>query len=238
MNNRNSNILMYLFSAIAGAFFIGCFLSSCGKGSGILPAGSNIQYQVVNLSPDITPVDLYINFVKRNTSVSFFYPNPSGYFSLTTIDTPFQIRRSIDPGVSVFSLDTVLKNNVRYTLFVTGYFANRSIIPILTVDTSALPTVGRGKVRFVNTSPGSGGLDVSANGTIAFTNAIYPSVSKFKELPAGNYDFKVFATGSTNPIFDFPGVTVQDGKIYTMYTRGIVGRIDSAAFGLGVINNN
>jgi hypothetical protein len=138
----------------------------------------------------------------------------------------------------VFSMDTVLKNNVRYTLFVTGYFANKSIIPILTVDTSSLPTVGRGKIRFVNASPGSGGLDITANGTIAFANSTYPKVSKFTELPAGNYDFKVFPNGSTNLILDFPGITVQDGKIYTMYTHGIVGRVDSAAFGLGVINNN
>ena len=242
MNNKNSSVLGYLILGITGIFFISCLTSSCGKAVSTVPAGSNILYQVVNLSPDLLPVDLYINFNKVNTSGSFAYPNPSGYFALTLIDTPFQIRSStlLASTTNIFSIDTILKNNVSYTLFITGQLASagtpNAVSYILTRDTSALPTVGRGKIRFINASPGSGGLDITANNTLAFSNQAYKSVSKFIELPAGNYDFKIMPTGVIQTILaDLPGVTVQDGKIYTLYSYGIVGRIDSAAFNEAVI---
>jgi len=231
--------LAYVFVGIIGAFFIGCFVSSCGKGNTILPQASNLQYQVINLSPDLLPVDLYIDVTKKNNT-SFTYPNPSGYFSLTSIDTPFQIRASSTTvsTTNILSIDTLLKNNIKYTLFITGFRANNSITYMLTRDSSSLATAGRGKVRFVNASPGLP-FDVTANGTLAFGNQAYKNVSKFKEFPAGNYDFKVSPVGaSTTILADFPNMTVQDGKLYTLYCRGIAGRVDSAAFGLGVLNNN
>ncbi len=239
MNKKNSNVFVYLLLGIGGIFFISCFISSCGKTT-VLPAASNILYQVVNLSPDLLPVNLLIDNNNKNSS-PYTYPNPSGYFALTSIDTPFQIRSSsvLVSTTNFVSSDTLLKNNLRYTLFITGLRANNSVTSILTVDTASAVTAGRGKIRFVNASPGSGGIDITANSTYAFTNRLYLGVSKFIELPAGNYDFKAYPTGNTTTLLsDLPGITVQDGKIYTLYCRGIVARTDSAAFGLAVIPNN
>jgi hypothetical protein len=241
MSKKDSNIFISLTLSGICFFFIFCFISSCGKGKTVLPVTSNTLYQVINLSPDLLPVDLYIDLTKRNSS-SFTYPNPSGYFSLASIDTPFQIRSSsvtVSTG-NIIAIDTpLLKSNVKYTLFITGLRSNNSIKYMLTIDTSATPTVGRGKVRFVNASPGSTPFDVTANSTLAFGNQPYRNVSKFIELPAGTYDFKIMLTGSSaNVISDLPGVTVQDGKLYTLYCRGIVGRTDSAAFGMSVLTHN
>lgn len=238
-NNKNSGILGYLFLGAAGIFLIGCLVSSCGKGNLILPAASNIQYQILNLSPDLLPVDLFIDAAKKNTT-SFSYPNPSGYFSLISVDTPFQIRPSstVASSINILSIDTLLKNNLKYTLFITGLKANSSITYMLTRDTAVIPTAGRGKVRFVNASPGSNPFDITANGTLAFGNQAYKNVSKFIELPAGNYDFKAYPHSNTTTILsDLPGITVQDGKLYTLYCKGIVGRTDSAAYGLAILNN-
>jgi hypothetical protein len=239
-NNKNSGIWGYLFLGAAGIFLIGCLVSSCGKGNLILPPASNIQYQVLNLSPDLLPVDLYIDATKEN-AVSFNYPYPSGYFSLTSVDTPFQIRASstVASSVNILSIDTLLKNNLKYTLFITGLKANSSITYMLTRDSAVIPTAGRGKVRFVNASPGSNPFDITANGTLAFNNEAFTNVSKFIELPAGNYDFKASPHGNTTTIFsDLPSITIMDGKLYTLYCKGIVGRTDSAAYGLSILNNN
>jgi hypothetical protein len=241
-SNKYSNILVYLFVGIAGILYIP-FVSSCGKGPVLIPA-SNTLYQVLNLSPDLLPVDLYIDLQKKN-STSFTYPNPSGYFALTSLDIPFQIRPASTTVStnSLLSIKDTLHNNVRYTLFITGLKNNvrpqDSVSYILTADTATITTVGRGKVRFVNASPGANMFDITANGTLAFSNQAYKSVSKFIELPPGNYDFKIYPTGlPTNVLSDLTPVTVQDGKIYTLYCRGIVGRTDSAAYGLAILNNN
>ncbi|HEY0244506.1 MAG TPA: DUF4397 domain-containing protein, partial [Mucilaginibacter sp.] len=228
--------------SMAGVLFIS-FISSCGKGAILLPA-SNTLYQVINLSPDLLPVDLYIDRTKKNTT-PFIYANPSGYFALTSLDPPFQIRSAsiLASTDNLISIPDTLHNNVRYTLFITGLRnavrAQDTVSYILTTDTAAITTVGRGKVRFVNASPGATMFDVTANGTLAFSNIPYKKVSPFIELPPGNYDFKAYPNGSpTNILSDLTPVTVQDGKIYTLYCRGVVGRTDSAAYTLAILNNN
>jgi len=238
MQKKQSNILPYILLSVAVIFFMGCLMSSCGK-STVLPAPSNTQYQVINLSPDLLPVDLYIDNTKNN-SVSYSYPFPSGYFALTSIDTPFQIRSSsvVISTNNILSIDTVLKNNLKYTLFITGLRnSNPSIIGyILTKDSSSLAKPGRGKIRFINASPGAPPISLTANGTTAFLNNPYGIVTKFIELPAGIYDFQ--AITPTNVLKDVPNITVQDGKLYTLYSYGIIGRTDSAAFSVGILNNN
>ena len=221
------------------AAMVASFIASCGKSNNVLPAGSNIQFQVVNLSTDLQPIDLYINTTKRNPT-PYSYPTPSGYFTLASIDTPFRIRSAAtsQSSVNILSIDSVLKNNLKYTLFITGFKSKNSIDYIFTKDTASISTGGRGKVRFVNATAGTDVFNITANGTTVFTNQSYKNVSKFVEMPAGNYDFKIYSTtSSTTVLSDLPNVTVQDGKLYTLYCRGIVGRTDTAAFGMGVLNN-
>jgi hypothetical protein len=238
-NNNGLSVFLSLFIAV---FLIAPFISSCGKTGSVSPSALNIQYQIINLSPDLGSVDLYIKYKKVNAS-SYFYPTASGYFYLTAIDTPLQIR----PGASLisgtvvstanlFNLDYILKPNLKYTLFITGFAKADSALFI--TDTAALPTIGRGKVRFLNASLNSLGLDVVANGTSAFLNQQYLKISPFKELPAGNYDFQIFPKNSRDTVLrDIQNVTIQDGRLYTIYTYGLPGRTDSLAFGSGVITN-
>jgi hypothetical protein len=229
--------IAWLFAGFAGLLLASGMLS-CGKTNNVIPVGANIQFQVVNLSPDLRPINLWVHFVKRN--IAYSYPTPSGYFSMASVDTPLQIRSALATvsTSNLISLDTILRANTKYTLFVTGLRADSTVTGIFTIDTSSASTPGRGKVRFVNASPRSPGLDVTANGTPAFTNQIYKSVSKFIEMAPGSYVFKITPAGvPANVLKTLPLLSVQDGKLYTIYSYGIVGQVDSAAFGAGVIAN-
>jgi hypothetical protein len=226
-----------LFACFAGLLILSAILS-CGKTDNVIPVGSNTQFQVVNLSPDLRPINLWIGIVKRN--VAYSYPVPSGYFTMGSIDTPFQIRSALTTvsTVNLVSLNTVLKANTKYTWFITGLRADSSITGIFTIDTSLTSTPGRGKIRFVNASPRSPDLDVIANGTTAFTKRVYKSVSNFIELAPGSYDIKITPTGvPANVLKTIPRVSIQDGKLYTIYAHGVVGRVDSAVFNAGVLAN-
>ncbi|PJJ80170.1 DUF4397 domain-containing protein [Mucilaginibacter auburnensis] len=228
--------LTWVFIAFAG-FLITAGTLSCSNTNNVLPVGANTQFQIVNLSPDLRPINLYVRFVKRN--VAYSYPTPSGYFGMTSIDTPLQIRSALASvsTANLISIDTILKANTKYTLFVTGLRADSSITGIFTVDTGS-NTPGRGKVRFVNASPGAVGLDVKANGTAAFANQEYKKVSKFIEMAPGSYDFVITPTGApANILRTLQKVSIQDGKLYTIYAHGIAGRRDSAAFNAGVLIN-
>lgn len=240
-NNRRLSIFLSLFGM---ALLIIPFVSSCGKGSKSNAAALNIQYQIVNLNSGIGSVDLYVNYIKINSS-SYFYPTSSGYFFLSSIQPPFQIRPgtslipgTVAPSSNILSLDSVLKPNLKYTLMIMGVNSTDSLYYNFTADTSSTPKQGRGKVRFVNASPRTtAGLSVTANDTSLFSAIAFTKFSGFKELVAGTYDFKIFAPGSTTVLKDIPNVTIQDGRIYTLYSYGVANRTDSLAFGSGFITN-
>jgi hypothetical protein len=112
---------------------------------------------------------------------------------------------------------------------------------MLLLDTATIPPLGRGLVRFVHCSPTSAPLDLRANGTLAtqWTKIPFDSVSKYVQLPVGNYNFTInLNTSPDNVQFQLSNVTIQDGRAYTIYTQGIVGRTDSVAFGAAILTNN
>jgi hypothetical protein len=239
MTFKNSNnIFIGLFLFIAGVLIIP-MVSSCGKSGAASPTGLNVQYRILNLSPDLSPVNLFIDFNQVNTS-PFVFTVDHGYFYVPSLDTPYQIRSALVAGTQLFSRYDVLKSGLKYTLFITGNESDGSIKQILTIDTASLPAIGRGKVRFVNASPtATGGLDLFANGTGTkdFSNVVYTKSSKFVELPAGNYDFQINATGSSGVLKDLPGIIIQDGRLYTLYAFGYTTRADTAAFSAAVLTN-
>jgi len=240
MINRNNTLLGILFSFIAGIFFVP-FISSCGKGGAASNVGLNTQLEILNLSPNVHPVNLYVGYLIQNSSALYSYPYPSGYFYLNSIDTPIQIRSSLSTTVNLISVGTPLLSNHKYSLFITGLTTGDSTVTsILTLDdTVTIPKVGFGKIRFINASVLSPPIDVIANGTSAFPDTKYLQVTPYIQLPAGNYAFQMNPTGSPGTILttNLAQTTIQDGRLYTLYTYGVVGRVDSAAFGAGVLTN-
>ncbi|MEO6150845.1 MAG: DUF4397 domain-containing protein [Mucilaginibacter sp.] len=241
--NNKSKILLSLSLFTAGLMLLPLLFSSCGKTGNINPVEAKIEYQVLNLSYDILPVNLYIDFLRQNTS-PFNYPTASGYFSLNTIDTPFQIR-SANTGsvVNLLTIDsTKLSRRTRYSLFITGSRVSNTLAYIFTVDTSTVPRVGRGKLRFVNAAlpvGGTGsGLDLTANGTEAFVAQKYKEVSEYIELSAGLYNLRIGPTADkSKTLAELKRTAIEDGKLYTIYTYGLAGRTDTAAFGAAILTN-
>jgi len=216
-------------------------LVSCSKTDTTTPTNSDIQLQVMNLSPDSYPVGLYQNNL-RITGTNYSYNTPPAYFYLNSTAYPLQLRITRGDTLLVYNNDSLkFNNNTRYSLFFIGLFADSTLHPLITVDdTALLPPIGKGgKIRFVNASPRSTGLDIWANGSLAIQNTGFGKVSNYITLPAGNYSFRAYATGATaNSLSTLDRITVQDGRLYTLYSRGMVGRTDSASFGLVVVANN
>lgn len=226
-------MLSVLFLLLAGVMIVP-MISSCGKDSPASPTGLNTQLNIINVSPDRFPVDFYINLRKQNKA-SYIYSIPSGYFYLASQDVPIQLRTQLNQ--IIFSKDTALSINCKYTVFVTGLVAEKTNTTIFVTDTDTAPTLGRTKVRFINASAKAVNLDVYANGTLAYPNSGFVSVSKYLEIPAGIYDFKICPVGSKAVLYNLPNTTVQEGRLYTLYTRGVVGRTDSAAFVASLLTN-
>jgi hypothetical protein len=230
----NKNIYKFLL-----LFFIP-LVYACGK-TAVSKANLNIQYEIINLSPDLGTVNLFIDYLQVNKTPFKFNANQSlnqGYFYVPSTDTPYQIRSAVGSLSPLFSRDDILKTGAKYSLFIIGDVANNTVQQILTVDTATSPKIGSGKIRFLNVSPTeSGGLDVSINGYTIFPNVVYKKFSDYKEVPVGNYQVKINETGLTSFLQGPPNITVQDGKLYTIYSYGYSNRTDSATFNAAIITN-
>jgi len=239
---NKSGLLISLF--MVGIFLLP-FISSCGKGANANASGLNTQLQIVDLSPDAQPLNLYLNSIKESTN-QYTYPNNSGYFFLSSLIPPLDLRTATVSAINVLRVDSVLRPNAKYTLFVTGYrFGTDSTMSVsrsmLSLDTATVPPHGLAIVRFAHTSPSSPNLDLRANDstTKVLQDVKFNTITKYVKLPAGNYNFTISAHATPTKVeTSLLNVTVQDGRAYTIYTQGIVGRTDSVAFGANVLTNN
>jgi hypothetical protein len=235
---KKVSVFLFLFIT---AVFVVPFIASCGKGGQASAVGLNTQLEILNLSPDLQPVNLYIDFIQQGTN-AYSYPFGSGYFFLNSIDTPLQIRSSARTTTNLITINPVFAANHKYSLFITGLYSNGTDTSIFTYDdTASTPAVGFGKIRFVNASLPAENLNVLANGTIAFNSIPYIHVSKYVQLPAGDYNFQLVATSAPGFVLSTPNLpqttTIQDGRLYTLYSYGIVGHTDTSAFGATLITN-
>ncbi|MFD0792375.1 DUF4397 domain-containing protein [Mucilaginibacter litoreus] len=239
VNKYHNGVLFYLLLLVMGVMIIPV-LASCSKDS-ISSSGLNARLQIVNLSPDIQPVNLLAKYVRVSTN-TYTYPNASGYFLLNTVNVPFQIRNvqsatDLNP-TNLVTIEDTIRPRVPYTLFITGLKADSSLTSVLTVDTGAIPAIGRGKVRLVNGMPGSSGLRITFNDTVAFKNVAYKSVTDYIEVTAGSYNINITAANApTTVLTSIPNYNILDGKLYTIYAYGLSNRADSARYGSGIILN-
>ncbi|MBU2585143.1 MAG: DUF4397 domain-containing protein, partial [Bacteroidetes bacterium] len=86
--------------------------------------------------------------------------------------------------------------------------------------TPTTPSLGSGaKIRFLNASVGSPGLDLLINNRKVLSNHTYKLVSYFIDLKPGAHEFKIRGTGSTTDILK-DTLTVDSGKAYTLQLVG------------------
>src|SRR5258708_2839057 len=96
---------------VSAVFWFASMLSSCGKGANVSTASLNIKYEILNLSPDVLPIDLYIKFLKTNNT-PFRYSINQGYFVVPYTDTPYLIRSDrINGGPAILSRSDLLTRN-------------------------------------------------------------------------------------------------------------------------------
>jgi hypothetical protein len=243
VSKKNNTVTGIIILFMMGVFFTP-YLSSCGKGGQATNVGLNTQLQVLNLSPDVHPINLYMQYIKQNVSPYYYptFPPTSSYFYLNDIDTPLQIRSALTTTTNLVSISTPgFASNHKYTLFITGQVIDSTITSFLTKDdTASTPPVGFGKIRFINLAlPKTAALNVLANGTPAVPSLKFNSLSPYILLPAGNYTFQVSTTAAplTFLTTSLGTTTIQDGRLYTFYSYGIVGRTDTSAFNSGVLIN-
>lgn len=232
------NYALTRMSSLILAFSVLVF-SACKKDKD--PGKANVM--VVHASPDAPGVDLLVDNVKINSSALTF-PNNTGYVSVNEGTRNIKVNAA-GTSTSVINADVPFTANKNYSVF--AYKAVAQIGAIVVEDNLATPAVGKAHIRFFHLSPDAPGVDVGVlNGstfTPVFSNRSFETQTSaaanaaFTPVDAGTYTFQVRVAGTATAALTIPGVTLEAGKIYTVFARGFLSGTGDQALNAQVIVN-
>lgn len=153
------------------------------------------------------------------------------YTVVTPGQTTFTARISalVDKDLPITTVSSTIQSGKSYSVYMSGFyntvtkqadgFVVEDVIPNTFDYTQAL-------VRFVNASPNSSPMQLTARNTVTATDAVvggtiaYQSAGAFVAIPAGSYDLTTRNAGSTTAAITRTAVSFLAGRIYTVTARG------------------
>jgi len=228
-DTMNFKLAIILFiAALAG-------IASCKNNDDVFPnAPLSGRFKIVNASSN--NINYFLNGTRLNNGGAL---GPGG--SILYIPTQLGLQNfsfKLDGSpVVLFNWpqvmkDTVNKQRVNYTLFVTGTTADNAF---LTTDILVSDTSGA-KLGFVNAAPDAGNLDIAVNGTLKFTSVPIKTQKAFLTIPAGNSKIDVYKAGTKTLLKD-TSLSMSANDVYTLYSYGKPDATGNSKFNVGLTLN-
>jgi len=217
------------------AIFAVVALAGCGKSNRNPSAPTDTgQVMVVHAAPDAPAVDVLLDGNMLSNNLAF--PNHTSYMSVAsgTHDV-----KAVATGTSTTVVDASVPvtTGTSYTLFANGTAANLGVLT-LTDDLTA-PPAGKANVRFVHLSPNAPTVDVAiVGGAILFPNESFRQSTSFTAVDPGSVNMELRGVGTATVVLAVPNVTLEPGKIYTLFVTGLVGGTGQDALSVHTIVHN
>ncbi|QQS30125.1 MAG: DUF4397 domain-containing protein [Sphingobacteriales bacterium] len=197
------------------------------------------RVMVIHASPDAPGVDVLVDDTKVN-STPLTFPNNSAYLDVMPGVRNVKVNvAGSNPVVTALNFNTPnLEAGKSYSAFAGNAVAN--IEPILFSDDLTVPAQGKAHVRFIHLSPDAPAVDiaVAGGGAVVFSNVAFKESSTFSPLDAGSYNLEVRVAGTQTVALTLPAITLEAGKIYTVFAKGFLAGTDAQALGAQIIVNN
>lgn len=228
----------FKYKAIAAALVLSLGLFSCSKldrdYEPIQVSGLNI----IQASPTLELLDVYVDNTRANGSVDFEFGDKIGYLSAYSGIRTFNVTKK-NNLTSLKSLQHTLKPQIGYSLFVANTLENIEFL--ILEDDLTKPATGKATIRFVNLSPDGGALSLNVGGaaTDLVTNKAFKEYSNFEAVDAAEsttLNIKNATSGTTET--SITNVKLEDGKIYTVYAKGLKANNDDTGFSAKIFTHS
>jgi len=188
--------------------------------------------RVVNASPSLPVLDLYINAGHGDASHTgdtpfingVVYRNVSEYTDLQAGTYDIAVRPTLSSTIAYTATGVVLNESTIYSLYVAGLSSGQPALQVV-AHADAVPGV---QFRFAHGIAGLGAVDVLLDGTAVLTNSTPFSTTGYLPLDAGTYALKVTPAGATSPVYVNTSVDLSAGADYTFLTAGTAGSVQSS----------
>jgi len=198
------------------------------------PATVNPKTTVTHASPNAPNVDILVGETIVATDVPYL-----GTLPYTTLNAGNNRIRVNVTGTSTTVIDATLSfaEGANYSIFAVDSVNKISAIRV--DDDLTPPASGNSHVRFIHLSPNAPAVDIAVTGgPVLFPDYTFKEFSNFTPVTAGTYNLEVRLAGTTTVVLSLPNITLENGKIYTVYARGFVGASGTQQLGASIIANN
>ncbi len=225
------NVILFLTVSLFAAFSF----TACSDDDPVTPDPTpTAKVMVVHASPDAPGVDLLVDNVIAGSNLTF--PNSTGYLEVEAGTRNVKVNVT-GTQTTVIGADLNIAANISYSTFAVNTVAN--LEPLIFIDNLAAPASGKAHVRFIHLSPDAPAVDISlTDGTVIFSNVAFKGSVDFTPLDAGTYPLQVRVAGTSTVALELGSITLQAGKIYTVFARGLLNGSGDQALGASIIVNN
>lgn len=223
LSKRKSIAALVTLLALSSVFF------SCSKINDDYQPVEVSGLNIIQASPTLELLDVFVDGQRANGS-EFEFGTKIGYLSAYSGSRTFNVTRR-GSLTSLKSLQYTLKPKLGYSLFLVNALAN--VDYLMLEDNLEKPAAGKAKVRFINLSPDAGNLNLNVNGaaTDVVTNKAFKESSDFIVIDAAdNVTFNIKNTSDNAVATSLSPFKVEDGKIYTIYAKGLKANNDDTRF--------
>lgn len=180
--------------------------------------------RVVHASPDAPNVDVYVNTAPGGgapaiSNLAFRSATP--YIALPSADYRFRVTPAGLAAPVVIDATAPINSAIDYSIVATGFLAD--IQPSIFIDdNTSNPNAAR--IRFIHASPDAPTVDIFAAGVPAplFDAVSFRESGGYIAVPGGTYDLEVRLDQGGGVALSVPGLTVQNGLVYTIFAMGSV----------------
>lgn len=191
------------------------------------------KVMAIHASPNAPGVDLFVDNAIVGTNLAF--PNNTLYLNVNGGSRDIKVNVT-GTNTTVISASLTLDPGAVYSVFAADSVSR--ISPLVLVDNLTAPASGNAHVRFIHLSPNAPAVDVALQGgVVVFANKAFKESTEFTPLNAGTYNLEVRLAGSSTVVLPLPNITLQAGRIYTIFARGFVGGSGVQALNAQIIAN-
>lgn len=170
----------------------------------------NAAYQVPNVDMAVDGVPTALN-IAYNAASATYAPIVAGQRTIT-------FQATAVPGTDIANTSATFDGSTDSTVLISGPLG---ALRISTLADFNLPPAGNiARLRVVNAAPDFAAFDVAVDDVVVATNVQYTTASPFQDLNSGNHTIKLYAPGTTTPIYTVDSRAYGGSAVYSVYLMG------------------
>ncbi len=224
--------IKFNYKVLFAATALSLGLLSCSKNDDYTPTPIS-GLSIIHASPTTEKLDVYLD--NNRVSINdFSFSTKMDYLNAYSGKRKFDVTKA-GTSTSLKSEQFTLDPQEGYSLFVVDKL--ETIAFLFLKDDLTRPTAGKARIRFVNLSPDAGALNLSITGSAndLVSNKAFKEFSAFETIDAEEkvtFNVKNKTTGLNEAVLQ--DIKIEEGKIYTIYAKGLKSTTDATKFGVSI----